>query len=176
MKNLIIALILNLYTLVASAGIIEISAFIDGKSELIIEDSTMYWHHSAFAAPGRWSNNDHPTIVNGVSWQPTWPLAGRNDFCDCESSSITGILPPLSGLTDISLNIASGRGPVSLLEAPSPLNGHRMEIEFDDYYYGGATWYNIEILYTEAPESNSALLLALGLCGLLFRRNNPSGN
>ncbi|WP_101756686.1 PEP-CTERM sorting domain-containing protein [Oceanicoccus sp. KOV_DT_Chl] len=170
MKNFLLTLALAICASTANAGIIQVSAFIDGKSELIIEDDTMFWHHSAFAAPGRWSDNDYPTIVNGINWQPIWPQEGRNDFCNCESSSISGLFPALSSLRDISLNLISGRGPASLIEAPTDLNGHRMEIEFDDYLYGGAAWYDIEISYSEVPESSSALLLLLGLGGLILRR------
>ncbi len=172
MKQLLATLLFCLYASTASAGIINITAFIDGTSELIIENDTMFWHHTAFAAPGRWSGNDYPTTVNAVEWLPNWPTTGRNDFCNCDSSSVTGLFPELSSLTDISLSLISGRGTVSVLEAPTQSNNYRMEIKFDDYYFGGAAWYEIEIAYADVPEPSSIFLLAIAVFGLLFRRRH----
>jgi len=172
MKRIFLVFLINLNVALVNAGAVHISAFIDGKSELIIENNLMFWHHSDFAAPGRWNGNDFPTIVNGVDWLPTWPQSGRNDFCNCYSSTIAGLIPVLSNLKDFSVNVKTGRGLVSLLDTPSKGNNYRMEIEFDDNPFGGAAWYDIEIFYSRVPETQTIFLFLVGLLGFMFRQSS----
>lgn len=155
---------------VASSATITVSAYIDGLSSLVFHGDTVHWHHTAWAAPGRWNDNDLPTTINGHDWIPTWPALGRNDFCDCDSSSISGLFPALPlGPTTFTLDPLNSPGPVTILEQPSSINGYSLVVEFDDYSRGGASWYNIELTYSAVPLPASAWLFGTALSALALR-------
>jgi len=151
----------------ASSATIAVSAYIDGISSLVFQGDTVHWYHTDFAAPGRWNDNDFATIVNGVDWLPNWPSAGRNDFCNCDSSSISGLFPalPASAIT-VSLSALDSPGPVTILEQPNSLNGYSLVVKFDDYYRGGASWYNVELSYPSVPLPAGAWLFGTALSSL----------
>ena len=67
---------------------LNIRAYIDGRSQLILQGNTVHWHHIDFVAPGRWGA-DEPTYLNGLGWHPIWPDVPNpeNGGCGCDSSS-----------------------------------------------------------------------------------------
>jgi hypothetical protein len=58
---------------------IHIKAYIDGVSNLVFKDNTVYWHHLSDAAPGRHEGRNLPTYINDIEWFPEWPQAGETE-------------------------------------------------------------------------------------------------
>jgi hypothetical protein len=179
-KEIFLLLVLIIVSPIVSAATVTVSAYIDGVSSLVIQGDTVHWHHSDWAAPGRWDENDYPTTINGINWTPTWPSEGSNESCNCDSSSISGLFTalPASAIT-VHLNSLNSPGQVTILEQPSLSNGYSLIIQFDDYYRGGASWYNIELSYPAVPLPASMWLFgsALSLLSIKSRRlnNKPAG-
>ena len=131
--------------------ILNIRTYIDGRSQLIIMDNALYWHHLAFDAPGRWefAEVSRPTYLNQVDWEPTWPDIpdSTNDFCNCNSSLYRGI-PNLARTNQrVWLDIVQGRGRVFVTQHPNADNGYTLIVELDDNTFEGAAWYDINLNY-----------------------------
>jgi len=127
---------------------INIRADIDGRSWLIVQGNTVQWHHFDWAAPGRESPVDLPTVVNCADWYPVWPDEPnrRNDFCDCYSSILTPD-PPLPSLAAyIGIQRVSCRHRCDVVQAPNAANGYALVIEFNDNPEEGSTEYEVNIL------------------------------
>ena len=174
-KELLLSAALAALSSSAISATINVSAYIDGVSSLVFQGDTVYWHHSAFAAPGRWSGNDFPTTINGNDWTPVWPEEGRNDFCDCDSSSSSGLFEAIpSSAQIVTLDSLDSPGPVTILEQPSSSNDYKLIVEFDDYNRGGASWYNIKLTYSEVPLPAGAWLFGSALVSLFAVRKRMS--
>jgi hypothetical protein len=136
---------------VQTPTILTIRAYIDGRSQLIIEGNTIYWHHLDFEAPGRWELGEtiQPTYINHMKWYPTWPDVpdATNDFCDCYSSVYMDI-PNLAGINQrVWLDIVQGRGRIFVIQQPDIKNNYTMIVEFDDNNFDGAEWYELNLNY-----------------------------
>lgn len=130
---------------------LNIRAYIDGRSQLIITADAVYWHHLDFDAPGRWEFGElnQPTYLNQVEWEPIWPDVPdpTNDFCNCNSSIYRGI--PSLARTDqrIWLDIVQGRGRISVFQQPNAKNNYTLILEMDDNSFDGAAWYEVNLNY-----------------------------
>lgn len=165
--ELLLGASLLLCSSLVSAESITVSAYVDGTSALIFQGDTVHWHHTAWAAPGRWDGNDYATMINGIDWVPEWPATGRNDFCDCDSSSISGLFTALPhSATTVSLEALDARGPVTILEQPDVLNDFRLVVQFDDFYFGGASWYDVKLTSSPVPLPAGIWLLSGALSAL----------
>lgn len=136
-------------------------AWIDGRSRLVLDDSTARWDHFDFAAPGRLDCNIgaaiQPTTIDGFDWFPVWPDVPdcENRDCGCSSDTYTGLLPAIPDAeVFVALNVIVARGPVTLVEVPQAANGYRVVIEFDDNGFNGADWYEIEIDLGDCGSAN----------------------
>ncbi len=80
-------------------------ALIDGRSQLIIDGTTLQWAHFDFAAPGRHEGANEPTIITAVQnsdvildkveWIPDWPLPPPDEIrFEAVSSIFTGLPAP----------------------------------------------------------------------------------
>lgn len=130
---------------------LKVRAFVDGRSQLIIQGSTIHWHHFDFEAPGRWrfGGGSKPTFLNQVAWVPTWPDTpdSTNEFCDCDSSSYYCI-PSLAGINQsVLLKVVEGRGSVRIVQQPDTKNNFTLIIELDDNSLDGADWYEVHLNY-----------------------------
>ncbi|MHC4213519.1 MAG: FG-GAP repeat domain-containing protein [Planctomycetota bacterium] len=56
---------------------IQVRAYIDGDSNLVFKDNSVYWHHIEAAAPGRHEGFNFPTYINDTEWTPDWSEAGE---------------------------------------------------------------------------------------------------
>ncbi|MFH1338997.1 MAG: thrombospondin type 3 repeat-containing protein [Candidatus Omnitrophota bacterium] len=125
---------------------IRIRALIDGRSQLVIKDNTIKWHHLDYAAPGRHLGADEPTYINGIPWMP-WPEPGDFYNCGgCYSSVFEDLSPPLPERdVTVELNIIESRWETRIVQYPSPDNDYTLIIEFDDNPLGGDDWYEVNI-------------------------------
>jgi hypothetical protein len=152
-KLVFCALALAALALPGSAQSIHIQAYVDGRSQLILDDDTATWQHFEWAAPGRLDCVTgaaiQPTILDGVEWWPTWPDSPdceNRDCGGCFSSTATGLahaLPNWDFTPQLVVHVA--RGPVTIVESPSAANGWRVTIEFEDTYFGAADGYDVEL-------------------------------
>jgi len=132
---------------------IHVRAWIDGRSRLILDDATATWQHFDFAAPGRLNCNigapTEPTYLDGMQWWPVWPDVPdcENRNCGgCTSDTYLGLGTPVPNSPFApSLSILTARGPVDIVEYPSPANGYRVVIEFNDTP-SGADWYEFDLV------------------------------
>ena len=125
-----------------------VRAYVDGRSQLILQGNTAQWYHLDFAAPGRHEFVNEPTYINGAAWYPTWPDVpdAENRDCHCYSSVYTGLNPPLPAVyTEGNIDASRIRGTLTVLESPHAANGYRLVIELDDNAWGGPAWYEITI-------------------------------
>lgn len=136
--------------------ILNIRAYIDGKSQLIIIGDMFAWRHLLFDAPGRWELGEgrQPTYLNHEAWFPNWPDIpdATNDSCDCYSTYYKGV--PYLARKDqrVWLDIVQARGGVAVIQQPSATNDFGFILEFKDDNYDGAEWYEINLNYlVEAP-------------------------
>lgn len=130
---------------------LKVRAFVDGRSQLIIQGSTIRWHHLDFEAPGRWrfGGGSKPTYLNQIIWQPTWPDSpdSTNGFCDCDSSTYY-FIPSLAGKKQsVLLQVEQGRGSVHIVQQPNTDNDFTLIIELDDNPLEGADWYEVNLTY-----------------------------
>jgi hypothetical protein len=124
---------------------IRIKALIDGRSQLIINDSTLQWYHIDFAAPGRHEGANEPTYINGIAWMP-WLEPGELRDCNCYSS-VFDYLSPALPTRDMTINLTEiqSRWETKIVEHPSLDNNFTLIIEFNDNPPGGSNWYEVEI-------------------------------
>jgi hypothetical protein len=143
----------------ATGATLEISAYIDGRDQLIIHRDTLQWHHLDYAAVGRWMGANEPTILtttdNGtpissdLQWVPDWsrPYPDEIRFEDY-SSVLTGLSVPLPAMDQtISLTPIQARGSASIVQQPSAANDFTAIIQFDDDPAGGPATYDVRVNY-----------------------------
>jgi hypothetical protein len=131
--------------------ILNICAYIDGRSQLVISGNALYWRHLDFDAPGRWElgEGSQSTYLNTVQWEPTWPDIPdpTNEYCNCNSSIYRGI-PNLARTNQrVWMDFVKARGRVSVVQQPNVDNDYTFILELDDNSYGGAAWYEINLSY-----------------------------
>ncbi len=132
---------------------LTVKAHIDGRSQLMLSGSLIWWHHFDYEPPGLWEE-EQPTFLNEEAWYPVWPEGNLTD-CDCESSGLDALATPLrADATMISLNVVAGRGEVTIVEQPNHNNDYTAAIDFNDNAIDfndnnlvGPAWYEIIISY-----------------------------
>ena len=126
---------------------ISISAYIDGKSLLIIRTNTVQWHHLEYAAPGRHGFENLPTTINGFEWYPVWPdVPDAENRRECYSSVYEDLYPALpESDVEVELSVIQGRYALSIAQYPSEDNGYTLIIEFNDNPSEGPAWYECEL-------------------------------
>ena len=132
---------------VSTGGLIRVQAWVDGRSQLILQGDTARWHHFDFAAPGREFANE-PTTIDGVDWFPTWPDVPdvQNRDCNCDSDTFTGVNPPVpQAAAVVSLIPVQARGPMSIVQSPTSGNEYTLIVQFNDNAPPGAAWYIVDI-------------------------------
>ena len=131
--------------------VLNIRAYIDGRSWLIMTNNALYWHHLDFDAPGRWElgEGSQPTYLNTVKWNPTWPDIpdASNEYCNCSSSIYRGI-PTLARTNQrVWMDFVQARGRISVIQQPNAGNDYTLILEMDDNPFDGAAWYEINLNY-----------------------------
>jgi polyisoprenoid-binding protein YceI len=131
---------------------LHIRAYIDGDSQLIVQNDQVHWYHMGADAPGRNAGVNDPTYINGLDWYPTWPDIPNayNRDCNCYSSTMSGVAPALPEQSvNYTLVIAEARYRVSVVQQPRAGNDYTLIVDFDDSPPGGAAWYEVEVTPTQ---------------------------
>jgi hypothetical protein len=121
-----------------------VRADIDGHSILTLSGKYARWFHLDFAAPGRHSGKNEPTIINGTKWFPTWPQPGENRDCHCFSSTFTNVMPrvPKKAVV-VSFKAVSCRDFCSIRYSHGAL-----VIDFNDDPSSSDAWYVVKVTLT----------------------------
>jgi len=181
MKKMLLSLFaLSLFASTIAADIIHVEAVVDGKSELVISPTGLFWHHINNAKPGNYGESYEiagPTYIDGVAWTPTWttPPAQRvediSSTISIDTSLFSGFELSLEynhyfddytggAFPDLGTKIQLNRGSVTL----SDYNGFPSILINDTI--GGQNVYSFDIL---VPDPATLGLLSVGLMGLPFR-------
>jgi hypothetical protein len=170
MKKISLFICLTLFLLLSIAApcfsaVLNVRAFVDGRSQVVMKGSDVWWHHVEYSAPG-WSGGTFlPTSINGSSWTPVWPSPGDNSSCNCDSSHYTPLAPAMAAAENtIQVTKIAGRGTAVILQQPSAANDYTAIIEIYDEA-GGADWHELDITYSDAV---SASIPAMNPWGMLL--------
>jgi len=141
------------------SAVLNVQAFVDGRSRLVIQGNNVRWQHFDYDAPG-WENPGYdPTYLNSTAWFP-WPEDSNDSHLNCNgcySEWYNDLSPALAstenpiGVTVISPGLGERPGGVvSVVEPPSASNGYTAIVEVDDNSPGGGWDYNIRITYPKS--------------------------
>jgi hypothetical protein len=121
-----------------------VRADIDGHSILTIRGRSARWFHIAYAAPGRHSGKNKPTIINGTKWFPKWPHPGENRDCRCHSSTFKKVKPrvPLH-VVAVYVKAVSCRDSCSVSYSDGAL-----VVDFNDNPSASDAWYEVKVTLT----------------------------
>lgn len=125
---------------------LHVRAYIDGRSDLILQGTAAHWHHLSAAAPGLWSGSNEATTLNDLAWVPVWPNTGENRDCNCDSQPSPAVPPMPAHDQTVALQVAQARGSVTIVTQPSAANGGALTVEIDDGP-SGADWYDFTLTY-----------------------------
>lgn len=136
---------------------IEVEAYIDGLSHLILRGNAAQWHHVTFAAPGRHDiyyppPPGKPTVINGAEWYPSWPAIGGNRVESCDCLSLDTFTFPGDGVPAAStiwtlqvIEVEPGGGTAYIAEQPTGANSFALVITFNDISPSGPHYIRIRV-------------------------------
>ncbi len=115
---------------------LSIRVGIDGITDLVVHGSELHWHHIKYVVP-------NAAIINGATWQPSWPA--QSTSCDCDSSS-TEVTPPLPSRSQVVVvTPLTARTPI-VVDQPTAANDYTLVLHFNDDPSGSA-YYEFTIGY-----------------------------
>lgn len=145
-----------------------IQAHVGGKSELIIRDHEVWWHHRKGTAPGLTrafhslgSESNSPTIFDSsqgpnIEWVPShWPPPlgnGTHPESGAHFNALTPVFPQREWCWK--LNKRLGTGHVNISQQPTKRNVYTLKIMFNDLgpgdkkHLNGSGFYSIELKTT----------------------------
>lgn len=134
---------------------LRVSAFIDGRSRLVLSGSQVRWFHLDFSAPGRLGTDDgerdsQPTLIDGLEWWPTWPDVPDSENRDCGCGTVDAwtdlaVPVPQGASTAIVTPVGEMRGAARVIEQATVANDFAVVVELDDNQTAGGTTYVIDI-------------------------------
>lgn len=128
---------------------LRVTAFIDGRSRLILSGSQVQWFHLDYSAPGRLNGANLPTTLDGVDWWPSWPddPDPENRDCGCRSLDAWGGLtvPVPRAASNTTVTPVDMRGAATVVEQATAANDFAVVVELDDNGDAGAETYVVDI-------------------------------
>ena len=148
-----------------------IQAHVGGKSQLILRNNTLSWHHFKGTAPGQTrassgfaSGSNSPTIIDSsqgpnIEWvHSDWPERlgnGTHPEAWAQFEALTPVFPQKEWCWQVEKRV--GVGHVSINEQPNSRNGYALKIMFNDLGSGnkehlsGSGFYSIELKPMPGP-------------------------
>jgi hypothetical protein len=130
---------------------LRIEVLVDGRSNLIVQGTTVQWQHYQFAAPGRLDFVMEPTTLNGTPWFPIWPDEPTIENRDCNGcmSSIGQLAAGVPGVPSVpsttTLTEVQVRRPQQILQEPTAANDYTLIVEITDVGEIGGAPYIVEV-------------------------------
>lgn len=158
--SVLVLAVVPVWSRAADTTTLTITAYIDGQDLLIVQGSTLQWHHLDWAAVGRLAGANVPTtisttlngapVMNNFQWTPDWPFPPPNEIrFEAFSSVLTGVTPAQpSADSTVTLNIIQARGTVTIYQMPTAANGYTLIVDFNDDPEPGASTYQVELTTT----------------------------
>jgi hypothetical protein len=118
----------------------DITAHIDTNDFLLIQGSTLQWHHMDGGAAVASSLNG-TSQMSATSWTPTWPREVPFEIrFDAFSSTFSPLGPALPAVEPLSVeaSVVSGRGSLTVTQLPSDANSDVLIVRFSDGFNGSA--------------------------------------
>jgi len=177
-----------LYVGAANADIftLDVTADIDGRSDLIVTGNRLMWQQFEWGTVGLYNPNYPSTIltttVNGVTvlnnyaWTPIWPSTAVYGNYGNFSSTFTGLNPgaPVQQNMSVALTVEQARYSLTLVQHPSSSNGYTTIVEFNDNPPGGDDLYRAKLTFMTSavpePEEWAMLMVGIPLVGWKIRR------
>jgi len=127
-----------------------VEAKIDGRSDVIIHGTSVTWMHYQFAAPGRETFTNLPTMLDQVAWQPVWPDVpdAENRDCVCMSSTYADLptaLPAVPSTVTVTHVLGRRTTTPTAIQLPDSTNNFTLIVEFTDVGLGGSDIYGANI-------------------------------
>jgi hypothetical protein len=124
---------------------IIIEAFIDDASELHILPDLIYWENtSKRAKPGRHSNRNEPTWINGRPWYPHWFRHEEIGGLDMSSQYGLSIKPPRYAAELVAVGSSRRADRIERGSIEACRDGQSLIIRFKDLEYG-PRWYRVRL-------------------------------
>ncbi len=129
---------------------LRVSAFIDGRSRIVLSGSELHWFHLDYSAPGRLDGAFLPTSIDGVDWLPSWPDQPDSENRDCQCRSLdafAGLAVPVphQATTTSVTPVGDMRGAARVIEQATVANDFAVVVELDDNDDAGAETYVVDI-------------------------------
>lgn len=128
---------------------LRVSAWIDGRSRLILSGDQVAWLHLDYSAPGRLDGAFLPTTIDGTDWFPRWPDEPDSENRDCGCRSLdawVGLPAPVPrAATTATVTPVAMRGAARVIEQATVANDFAVVIELDDNASAGAETYVVDI-------------------------------
>jgi hypothetical protein len=140
---------------------IDVSACIDGETELIIKGNTLQWYNISFRVPGNpetcsvsqttiSTTQGGSLVLSNVAWTPIWPDDALNNYAlNVYSSTFSGLSPalPVSPLS-VTLDVIQKGYALTIVQLPTTANGGVLILDFNDAPIPGSDIYEALLTIT----------------------------
>ena len=142
----------------AAAYTLEVRAWVDGVSQLIIQGKNVQWHNLKSNVPG-YEEQDPPGLptylqsrtMGEVAWSPAWSKGTNGEQWSKKFTKLKPILPVVEQTVSLTWSVdrtRDGFHEVRILQQPTASNKYTLIVEFDDDAPGSAAWYTVRLDFT----------------------------
>jgi hypothetical protein len=174
---------------------INLTANVDGLSDILISPTGFQWEHYQAQAPGL-QGGDFPTNITvtvggntalDTSWFPDWDnqttvLAGGSPPIFSSELATDTAEPQYDIAGSENLTVLQSRGSITMLQTPNATNGNTFDIQFNDIGTPGSADYQFDLSYTVSQSVSSVpepsfyglIFSILSLLGAAWKRKSKS--